>query len=1099
MWKRYPVRDRAGTAERRICKQNTKGVLDMKGTFKKLCSFIILVCFMVSLLPSIPETALHSMAAGGTDLYVGYSDKSPNYATVQEAVNAAASINPKSEDQRVYIHIAPGTYREQVIINTPYISFVNDTPTKDVTITWYYGIGYKYYSVGSNGFYSADAAASKSAKTEPGRWGCSVRVLGDYFRAEYITFENSFNRYVTDEEIADGVEVSGSQSITFQRVKGADVQSKAATERAAALAVEADYCEFFSCEILSNQDTLYTRGIGYYKNCKIEGNTDYIYGQGDNVFEECDLSFKGYSANATGGVITAKTNTGKYLFYNCNVVANSELTVPAGRFGRPWSANADVAFVNTKLQYEGIIASDGWTKMSGNSPENANFKEYNTTANGKAVNTSGRVANTVLSSGDGLTPTDYLGAWTPYYFGAVPGAKYEPLEGRLIKQLTISDTAHYDSWKIEDAVNVGGTVYGDRDYTYTSLPRTIAGGESILTACDSKTYTGNLAVFTAGEDMDVFVLLDERVTTAPSWLGEWKATGETAVTSNDVTYKVYQKSVKTGESVTLGTNGQTSGCVGYTVFAVSHDDIVCIAGDVNFDERIDGFDLSLAKKYYKNGFESTAAQLAADVDQSGTVDAADIKLMQDFLLARIKAFPVQTDDDNSDNNAADESYQLSVNTESMEQIDVGTEKALDTIEFVLDTSNDYALHVNVGFWSAWANVQCSGGKLTEIEDSQNVDSITIDGNKVTIQLSAGVYASANASNSSQAPYLGKVSLHHNSGGAAINVISYEIKYVEVVTPEGINIDDLLDMSELEGWATVEGDGLKTTTGGAGGEVVVVTNLAEFAAVSSDDTPRIIVVDGVIQCDDDAIRIGSNKTVVGANANAEIKGGLDINTESNIIVANLTIDAQYPNGSVADCFAARNVHHMWVTHVTAHDASDGLLDLTIGSNYITVSWCKFYYDDTSNDHRLACLDSNGTTAGDTDTGRNKVSYHHNWWAHGCDQRMPRILFGQGHVYNNYYSAEGNSYCIGVGSYASVLVEGNYFKNVKDPHEFMYTHALPAYITARDNVYDNTTGNQQSGLGGGEFGNVDPFTDPPYDYTLDNAKDIPTIVQNGAGPQ
>ncbi len=76
----------------------------------------------------------------------------------------------------------------------------------------------------------------------------------------------------------------------------------------------------------------------------------------------------------------------------------------------------------------------------------------------------------------------------------------------------------------------------------------------------------------------------------------------------------------------------------------------------------------------------------------------------------------------------------------------------------------------------------------------------------------GTYASANASNSTQAQYLGKVSLHHNSGNAAINVISCDIVFNEPVTPDGIKIDDLLDMSELECWATVEGDGLKTTTG-----------------------------------------------------------------------------------------------------------------------------------------------------------------------------------------------------------------------------------------------------------------------------------------------
>lgn len=160
------------------------------------------------------------VSAAGTDLYVGYSGKSSNYNTVTEAVNAAASINPGSESDRVTIHIAPGTYREQIVVKTPYITFVNDEPQKgDVLLTWYYGIGYKYYSVGSDGRYNASNAASKSAKAEASqRWGGSVQLLSaaSYFKAENIVFENSFNRYVTTEEIADGVEPAlVSTSINF--------------------------------------------------------------------------------------------------------------------------------------------------------------------------------------------------------------------------------------------------------------------------------------------------------------------------------------------------------------------------------------------------------------------------------------------------------------------------------------------------------------------------------------------------------------------------------------------------------------------------------------------------------------------------------------------------------------------------------------------------------------------------------------------------------------------------------------------------------------------------------------------------------------------
>jgi glucuronoarabinoxylan endo-1,4-beta-xylanase len=63
-------------------------------------------------------------------------------------------------------------------------------------------------------------------------------------------------------------------------------------------------------------------------------------------------------------------------------------------------------------------------------------------------------------------------------------------------------------------------------------------------------------------------------------------------------------------------------------------------GDVNGDGVIDGFDLAAAKSGISKGFSDTIAELAADVDQSGSVDATDIGLIQDFILARIDAFPV---------------------------------------------------------------------------------------------------------------------------------------------------------------------------------------------------------------------------------------------------------------------------------------------------------------------------------------------------------------------------------------------------------------------------------------------------------------------------
>ncbi len=362
-----------------------------------------------------------------SDIYVGYADKANNYATINEAVDAATRMKPTSEAERITIHIAPGTYREQVIINVPYITLTNDEPSKEVLITWYYGIGYKYYSAATDGYYDAEDAYDKYDKGIANRWGTTVRVNtgATGFKAENITFEASFNRYITDEEIEDGVEVSGGESITFVRKYGADVASKAATERATALCAEADKSEFYNCKFYGSQDTLYTGAInGYFKNCFIEGNTDYIFGDGsDVVFDNCELSFYGYSTGAVGAYITAHRPSGAeygFLFRNCTVTANDDLTVMPGYFGRPWGADAKVIFVNTKLESTDLITAAGWTQMSGAQPENANFKEYNTTAlDGAAVNTSSRTAGTVVTENPVSDVTVYFGSdWTPSYYVA---------------------------------------------------------------------------------------------------------------------------------------------------------------------------------------------------------------------------------------------------------------------------------------------------------------------------------------------------------------------------------------------------------------------------------------------------------------------------------------------------------------------------------------------------------------------------------------------------------------------------------------------------------------------------------------------------------
>ncbi|MGD9215087.1 MAG: hypothetical protein PVJ84_09750, partial [Desulfobacteraceae bacterium] len=89
-----------------------------------------------------------------------------------------------------------------------------------------------------------------------------------------------------------------------------------------------------------------------------------------------------------------------------------------------------------------------------------------------------------------------------------------------------------------------------------------------------------------------------------------------------------------------------------------------------------------------------------------------------------------------------------------------------------------------------------------------------------------------------------------------------------------------------GWAVVPGDGVETTTGGAGGEVVTATSASELSSYASDATPRIIMVQGTLS--GSTINVGNNKTIIGVGSDATLDGcQLNMNGNENIIIRNLT--------------------------------------------------------------------------------------------------------------------------------------------------------------------------------------------------------------------
>lgn len=310
-----------------------------------------------------------------------------------------------------------------------------------------------------------------------------------------------------------------------------------------------------------------------------------------------------------------------------------------------------------------------------------------------------------------------------------------------------------------------------------------------------------------------------------------------------------------------------------------------------------------------------------------------------------------------------------------------------------------------------------------------------------------------------------------------------------------------DTAEPIGFATVAG----SASGGGAGKKTTVTSFAELKAAAQDEAPRVIMVIGTIKTTEGGgfpLEIRGNKSLIGADKHATIYGGISIKNASNVIVRNLNIQGTWPKPGPDDTIAVRDSHHVWLNHLNIWDSTDGHLDITSESSYVTVSWCKFWYTDETHPHRLCALIGSGGGDHPEDWGKLKVTYHHNWFADRLDQRMPRLMYGQAHLFNNYYTAAGNSYCIGVGSYGAALIENNYFKDVKDPHRFMYD--VFCEITARGNIYDNTSGRQDQGRGGtrtvsGQEFSVTPLTKPPYAYRLDKAEDVPGIVARLAGPQ
>lgn len=291
--------------------------------------------------------------------------------------------------------------------------------------------------------------------------------------------------------------------------------------------------------------------------------------------------------------------------------------------------------------------------------------------------------------------------------------------------------------------------------------------------------------------------------------------------------------------------------------------------------------------------------------------------------------------------------------------------------------------------------------------------------------------------------------------------------------------------DLVGFATLEGG----TTGGGNATPTAVTTQAELKACATAAEPRVCRVQGTLTFSPfEEIRVASDKTIVGAAANAAIvMGGFFLASGvHNVIIRNLTIRDSYVEGQDAeggdeggdrDGVQMDTAHHIWIDHCRFSRLGDGLIDSRKDTTFETVSW--------------NVLENQNKTFGIgwTENVTAEITIHHNW-IRNTTQRNPstdNVL--RAHLFNNLLE-DVSSY----GNYSrggtNMVLQNSVFVDVNDPHYYD-----TGTLVATGNVYDGTSGQQESS--GTSFSFFDPGTF--YDYSLDPVSEVEALVKRCAGPR
>ena len=158
--------------------------------------------------------------------------------------------------------------------------------------------------------------------------------------------------------------------------------------------------------------------------------------------------------------------------------------------------------------------------------------------------------------------------------------------GESIEDLTLFEVGNGENWNIVSDFSSGLTIFGDRDFTISSMPEFLNGVEWISTAMNSRTNTSlsTFASFRALYDGEVYIAHSDRIENKPDWLSEYEETDMTiTVTETEDTERsltIYKKSVSTGDVVELGINSNDGTVYSLMYIVLAVDPITTAVSDI---------------------------------------------------------------------------------------------------------------------------------------------------------------------------------------------------------------------------------------------------------------------------------------------------------------------------------------------------------------------------------------------------------------------------------------------------------------------------------------------------------------------------------------